>query len=310
MVDGLLDWRDPDMEPRPLGAESEYYYDLDDPYPVKNGPLSSVEELKRIKGWEIIFDSARPDPYLRFTAEELRVPLLADPYEAQLLLDSLTAWSTTAETAPDGQPKIDLASADAQSITERGISGIAQNQANAIAAFNAYTSVTDLIDVLGNYELATQVVDYFTYNPDAGSTVDQAIAAIDQTAAQINLGGGLVINQAAGQEDQTGVAPGSVNLNTAPYETLMALPGMTEDLAWTIIDAREEEPFQIGSQIAQLPNMTEESFRGIYPFVGATTSLFRVVSEGIESSTGVKVTITAALRVVNGEVLVAHWKVD
>jgi hypothetical protein len=85
---------------------------------------------------------------------------------------------------------------------------------------------------------------------------------------------------------------------------------MTEDLAWTIIDAREEEPFQIGSQIAQLPNMTEESFRGIYPFVGATTSLFRVVSEGIESSTGVKVTITAALRVVNGEVLVAHWKVD
>lgn len=51
-VDAILDWLDyGDMdESRQEGAENEYYASLEIPYPCKNGPMDSIEELLLIKG--------------------------------------------------------------------------------------------------------------------------------------------------------------------------------------------------------------------------------------------------------------------
>jgi general secretion pathway protein K len=49
-TDALLDWIDADDKPRARGAEKEYYLSLKTPYPAKNGPLDSLEELLLIKG--------------------------------------------------------------------------------------------------------------------------------------------------------------------------------------------------------------------------------------------------------------------
>lgn len=51
-VDAILDWLDyGDMdESRQEGAENEYYASLETPYPCKNGPMDSIEELLLIKG--------------------------------------------------------------------------------------------------------------------------------------------------------------------------------------------------------------------------------------------------------------------
>jgi len=49
-TDAILDWLDPDDEPRPDGAESDYYAGLETPYACKNGPMDSIEELLLIKG--------------------------------------------------------------------------------------------------------------------------------------------------------------------------------------------------------------------------------------------------------------------
>ena len=46
----LLDWIDPDDEPRPQGAEREYYRRLG--IAPRNGPLQSVGELARIRGFD------------------------------------------------------------------------------------------------------------------------------------------------------------------------------------------------------------------------------------------------------------------
>jgi len=46
----LLDWRDPDDESRPNGAESDYYLDQPKPYTAKNAKLDSLEELLLVKG--------------------------------------------------------------------------------------------------------------------------------------------------------------------------------------------------------------------------------------------------------------------
>jgi len=50
LVDAILDWRDEDDQPRPFGAESDYYQSLDYPYNAKNGPFSTVEELLLVCG--------------------------------------------------------------------------------------------------------------------------------------------------------------------------------------------------------------------------------------------------------------------
>ena len=52
MVDALIDWLDPDDNPEPLGAESNYYLGLPHPYPAKNGPLDSFDELLLVKGFD------------------------------------------------------------------------------------------------------------------------------------------------------------------------------------------------------------------------------------------------------------------
>jgi general secretion pathway protein K len=49
-TDAILDWLDPDDEPRPEGAESDYYAGLETPYACKNGLMDSIEELLLIRG--------------------------------------------------------------------------------------------------------------------------------------------------------------------------------------------------------------------------------------------------------------------
>lgn len=49
-TDAILDWIDADEEPRPNGAENDFYGALEVPYGCKNAPMDSVEELLLIKG--------------------------------------------------------------------------------------------------------------------------------------------------------------------------------------------------------------------------------------------------------------------
>lgn len=53
IVDSILDWVDKDIGgdvTRDAGAESDYYEGLDFPYPSKNGPFQSKEELLLVRG--------------------------------------------------------------------------------------------------------------------------------------------------------------------------------------------------------------------------------------------------------------------
>lgn len=51
LIDAIKDWLDPDEQVSGFGgAEADYYRDLDPPYPITNGPMTSVSELSLIKG--------------------------------------------------------------------------------------------------------------------------------------------------------------------------------------------------------------------------------------------------------------------
>ncbi len=61
VADAILDWLDPDDEPREFGAELEYYTTLPTPYAPKNGPLETIEELLLVRGVtpELLFGADR-----------------------------------------------------------------------------------------------------------------------------------------------------------------------------------------------------------------------------------------------------------
>lgn len=48
--DSILDWIDGDDDPRPAGAESDYYQGLNPPYYSKNAPIDDLSELLLVKG--------------------------------------------------------------------------------------------------------------------------------------------------------------------------------------------------------------------------------------------------------------------
>ena len=50
IADAILDWLDPDDEPREFGAEAEYYESLDPPYQPANGPFQCLDELLDVRG--------------------------------------------------------------------------------------------------------------------------------------------------------------------------------------------------------------------------------------------------------------------
>jgi general secretion pathway protein K len=50
LIDAISDWLDPDDSVGPAGGEDSYYEGLSPPYPCKDGPLASLEELLLVKG--------------------------------------------------------------------------------------------------------------------------------------------------------------------------------------------------------------------------------------------------------------------
>jgi len=48
--DSILDWIGPPHDPRPAGAESDYYQSLNPPYYAKNAPMDDLSELLLVKG--------------------------------------------------------------------------------------------------------------------------------------------------------------------------------------------------------------------------------------------------------------------
>jgi len=67
LVNAITDWLDKDDETTgELGAETDYYKQLENPYECKNGPLTSLAELQLVRGMtEALYFGAEENPGLR-----------------------------------------------------------------------------------------------------------------------------------------------------------------------------------------------------------------------------------------------------
>ncbi|MGQ9727169.1 MAG: helix-hairpin-helix domain-containing protein [Candidatus Fervidibacter sp.] len=100
ITDAVIDWRDADDEPELLGAESDYYLNLEQPYRAKNAPFDSPFELLLVRGItrDIFYGDA-----------ELGIPPLTE---------LITTYSAIPNVDERGLPRVNINTATREQLLE------------------------------------------------------------------------------------------------------------------------------------------------------------------------------------------------
>jgi len=211
----IIDWRDDDSTPQDSGAESEYYAMTSPAYSCKNAKFESVEELHLVRGatWDVLFgEDANLNGILDPNENDGDASFPSDDGDGVLkkgILDFVTIYSEEPNKKPDGSNRINITDT---------------NQAGELRTYLSTTLEASR---------AEQIVTAFQA-PGGGPI---------RSVLQFYLKCGIKAEEAAKIEgglttsgDPTLV--GLVNVNTAPREVLICLPGIGENFADALIALR------------------------------------------------------------------------
>jgi len=222
-VDSLLDWRDDDDDPNEFGAESVYYAALEPAYLAKNAPIESLEELLLVRGIDArmlygedrnrngLIDPGEDDGDGSFPPDD------ADGELDRGLVDYLTVYSQELNRTADGRERLLVGEAGPDEVDARlEEAGVSEAGRQAV-----------LLQLGGGGG-----------GPGGGGGGGQATTL-----------GQLIASPAVGQEDaalvldelavvDAEVLPGRINVNTAPREVLLGLPGLEEPDVDAVMAAR------------------------------------------------------------------------
>ena len=133
-----------------------------------------------------------------------------------------------------------------------------------------------------------------------------------------------IIDRIAISDDET--LEGKVNINTAPLEILMILPGMDEDKAQAIVDRREVAtgqtstitssqqggqetgPFTSVGQLMDIEGIDENIFRGLIDHVSCRSTVFEIESEGRSLDRKIIQTCTTVIDRSGDRIKTKYWK--
>ncbi len=147
LADAILDWLDEDSEPRPNGAEDEYYGSLSPPYAARNQRLQSLDELLLVRGMT---------PALLYGEDTNRNGLLdlnendgsdtppednADGVLQRGLAAYLTLWSRQRNRRQDGSPRINLNSNDLATLYDQLAQEFDEDVARFVVAYRLFGPV-------------------------------------------------------------------------------------------------------------------------------------------------------------------------
>jgi type II secretory pathway component PulK len=256
IVDAILDWRDTDSTQGASGAENAYYNSLNPPYNCKNQPFETLEELLYVRGItpEILFGE---DFNLNGTLEknendgdESWPPDNRDGKLDPGLWQLCTVWSADQNLDADGRARVNLNTAQPDALQQAGL------QPNEIQMI----SVT------------RQAVPFLSIAQTLGVPA-QGFPAI-LTAARFKL----VADRLTVNDDRR--VPGLVNINTAPKQVLLVLPGITEEIALKIMEYRTT-PGNDLSNMGWLLNVVDPAvLQRFAPFITCRSHQFRIHAVG------------------------------
>jgi DNA uptake protein ComE-like DNA-binding protein len=223
LAQALLDFLDADSTPRPDGAEQEYYDALPKPYALRNGPLSTVDELLLVRGF---------------------APSLLHGEDANLnfLLESNEDDSDQTFPPDNSDGKLDLGL--------RPYVTVSSYDQNVDRDGFPRLNINDPDDLLRTNDLPAELVLYLAALRDAkaqlahpADLLEAKLTIKDERGQAVQLPSGVgpeelpvVLDVLTTTVDET--LPGLINVNTAPAPVLQTLPDVDEPLAEAIVSAR------------------------------------------------------------------------
>ncbi len=282
VADAILDWIDEDEDAHPLGAEDAFYLSSPYPYNARNSRFRSIGELELVAGasralvrgedWNL---NGRLDPG-EDDADATWPPDNADGKLEAGWSGLLTAASVDGGLAGSGQPRLDLATATSEQVTQR--LGIDATQADAVLehATQSGAKMSDFISTdLSRLTTSTTSV------PPAALSTDELAKLLDECSIGAVAGG----------------APGKLNLNTCEAEALQYLSGLDPTLADAIVAERaaRSNGFTSIVDLLEVPGMTRARLARISAFLDVRSNVLVVSSRGRDATTGTEVEIVATI---------------
>lgn len=319
-ADAILDWMDADEDPRDFGAEfGDYYSTLQPAYEPRNGPIQTVEELLLVRGVfpEMLFGAdfnrnGMVDPHERTNATSMGMGSAA--LTSTATTDSgdvsrgwapyLTLYSSEKNANVDGIPRIKLNGDDLEALQAELSEVFSDEWTNFILAYRLYgpsdddgsgppqeansTSAADLkLDLTqqpkGTFSQVLDLIDATVQVPGEGeegrsqpeTVVSPFTSDLLTMASYLPT---LMDNVTTLEADSI---PGRININQAPYEILLGIPGMTEEIAEQIINlrgaalepddtSRSHETWLVSEAIVSLDEM-----KNLLPFVCTSGDVYR-----------------------------------
>jgi type II secretory pathway component PulK len=221
----IIDWRDTDSNLTEGGAENEYYLLLDNPYYCKNSELESVEEVLLVKGasQKILFgEDANRNGVLDANENDGDKSDPPDDMDGTLdrgFYNYVTVYSLEPNTDSSGKQRIDITSNQGS----QQLQALLQKANSSLDAF---------------------LLRQFTRSFRFSNTLDFYVKAqsyLGLTASQFKQ-----IEEGISSSSNSTI-PGLINVNTAPKEVLMCIPGIEEADAEALIRKRQSDGTETSS---------------------------------------------------------------
>jgi len=291
----IVNWRGGDNTT--MAAEAQYYQGLQPPYQPRLGPYQTVRELLMVRG-------VAPDDLLgRDThANGLLAAAEGNNFAFPDSVDSedlgwagiLTVDSTVQNLNAAGEDRVNIQTADQSALT--GIRGITPRIAQAIISYRGqhnFQSIADLLDVTPPQN-----------QQGAGGGSDQSGNSVVSEDLFMDVADDITT-------DNNQSLAGAININTAGVDVLVCLPGMTRELAQSIISRRSSAGFFASTaELLKLPEMTRDIFKQIAPLITARSETYRILCEGKITSSGVRQRIQATVHIGLSSQQILSWRED
>lgn len=300
----IVDWIDSDSQVTRGGAEEDYYSELSPPYSPRNGPLKSVGEVTMIKGItpRILYgEDANRDGVLDSAENDRGKNDPPDNGDGKLdrgLLPYITLYSYEKNVNAAGEKRLNINTATAEALKERLKGKVPDAKIDKIVAARdkkKLESIVDLVAESGSSEdqdkdssdtdskKKNKGKNKKRKNNSESESAQSASEDTDSSTGESDISAEAMLTEDEFKEacdelttDDKEVIPGAINVNTAPKEVLLCLPGMTDSLAEAILARRgaDEQAFASTGELISLEGLNLDTFKELYPLVTVRSYVF------------------------------------
>jgi hypothetical protein len=318
LSDAILDWLDEDDEPRPYGAELEYYTTLPTPYEPANGPVSSVEDLLLVRGMTptILFGADANRNGVLDPDEQQRFNVTVDTPGALGLAAYLTVHGREANKRRDGSLRVNVNADDLETLYEDLVAALEdETYASFIVAYRIAGQPSALSGASTDNDRNQEAADGGVWTPELLSEFDlsggggtELTQVLDLIDATVTVGNGdnavsyqspfdiltapnylpLVMDALATSDNEA--MPGRINLNECPAELLYGIPLLEVEQVEAILEARAAESDDPNRNFETWPMVegivTLDQMRNLLPLLTGGGDVYRAQIVGYFESTG------------------------